>query len=375
MAVAVHAERLSSADAVAQVWTRVAAGQATLVIDHGVRASPALIPGLSSAPKAAAEHVALLDPAHPDGRWHALLELRPGNLANDLREMALAMRVWRDRSEPSPEELALHEQVGAVESAVSVQDFLMWIYYDVRREKAAAALKDAAAVDAWRVFLRGLGEGPTTVFQDPWFGRLFLGGGAFPFDLPLTLVNLQVPATPRAVAHRVSAIAAHRAISARMTSDENTELDIAVLLADAEPLLPTIQKAVQRMITAGAKDSPGRGGNVRILLFETTENGPGDDSDLAAKIVQLSRLKHARDGGIVDSEVYRPLPVKVDCLHRPDFLKGVIYGFGPFCNLPEDGKRPENLRALAEEGIELGGSNPPLDLPGAIHREHARIAV
>ncbi|MBT4814880.1 MAG: hypothetical protein HN742_12070 [Lentisphaerae bacterium] len=120
--------------------------------------------------------------------------------------------------------------------------------------------------------------------------------------------------------------------------------------------------ATVRGVVAG-RDPGERNLHVRLLSSDTSDADETEVSDLASKIVQLSRLKHARDGEGVDSEIGRGLPFRVGYLHYPDFIKGVMYGFGAFCDLPEGGDMPETPEILAKEGIAMGATTAPLDLP------------
>ncbi len=362
MAMMLSTESVTSKDALAILAGRFAAGHSSVVLDHGVRNSPVLIPGLAAVPEADAEKIGLLDFAHGDGRWHALMDLRPEDLAEDLAELAQALRIWLGGCPDLEEEAALASNTGAIETPVALQDFLIWVYYDARGAKVQSALKARVGAGVWRIFLRKLGEGRASVFQDPWFGRLFLGGGQrFPLELPLVFVNLQAPRTPLDVARRAAAVVIHRALVVHSRRDPSASLDLAIVLADGAAIVPAIEAIATDF--GRTRGGAGRDINVRLLVLDIDAVQEPEPTGLASTIVELSRLKHSRDASSVDSEIYRPLPGTVDELHRPDFLKGIMYGFDAFCRIEEGADLPETLRVLQEEGITVGAAAPLLDLP------------
>lgn len=351
MAIEISARVATEDEVLAVLARRLAAGQPSSIIDRGVRSSAAQIPGLELA-----EEVALLDPGHEDGRWQSLLEICPESLSTDLQELARTFRVWTGVSTPLSEEEALHNTGGSIDSPVSLQKFLIWACYGAGDMKQPILAK--GGVDNWRVFLRKLGEGPTTVFQDPWFGRLFLSGGPqFPLEASLILANLQAPRMPLYVAKRTANVFVYRVLShARRVG--RAPVDIAIFLADGSTVSAAVDAALQEFVAHNSDSALEM--RVEVCSFSTYTGPDAVPSARAEALVQLTRVKHSKSGQAVDTELYGSLPVAVDKWHRPDYVKGIAYGFDRFCVI-EGGKFPETLERLHGEDISLGATVPLLD--------------
>jgi hypothetical protein len=360
MALGIALHQASVAEGEALLAERVNKRRWSLMLDHRVRGSAAQIVGLSVVPKSAAEEVALIDPSHEDGRWQALMALQPATLIADLSDLVQIFQIWMGAPE-GLDTLDLATHAGELEEPLSIQDFLLWLYYDSRRDRARFALRSDESVGVWRKFLRHLGEGPASVFQDPWFGRLFLSGGdPFPFDTSFVLVNLQAPRTPAGVACRIATVAVHRALSILSRNKCSEPAELGIFVVDDSVLASVAEKTVRNFAAMRPEALP----DAQVHLW--TLAGPYDQesapSEVAKAIVNLTRLKHAREGDSVESALYAPLPVRVDKWHRPDYVKGLMYGFQPFCVIDPDEELSPTIKLFKDEGIELGASLPLLEL-------------
>lgn len=341
---------------------RVFEGLPTIVFDRGTKSHPSEITGLQALPKERAEEVAFIDLTNTAKRSYSLHVLDPSTLASDLAFLSRTIETWL-LSEHERQRVSLKGLTGQIDKKISVLDFLLSVYFEEQPNTAEKAVGGPEGIKEWRLFLRSLGQGLSSlIFEDPWFTFLFLSGGdsAVPANAPLVLVPLFTPLVPRHIAMRSFEIVLDRAAMLRINDSEEEELH--VFLSDAEDLVPAVATMLSRLSVFHEKTSS----NLNIVVWPISTKGIHEHSasDLVEAFYTLSQLKYGRDEDIAKKGFkLESWPKEIKNLDFFGPLHNLMYSFPEFSSISDSNEIPTAIAALKKEGFLLGAASPPIEFP------------
>ncbi|GEM_PF-4380247 len=286
------------------------------MLDRGT-GTPAELYGLGLVHKSRADEVGVLDLVEMEKRCYGLLDLSALPEDVGLQLLLDGLAIWSGGAPGGWEKVPSDGR-----STAKMLDALFGggrsadVFFGDNEETP-----DDPAHGPLRARLRSQGWGPRWVMEDPWFLRLFVAGRPDVVRAPLFWVRAPADRVPRRVVERVVAIAhrLHRALEPATEAPELFVVDDPELPQGLGRALPGVVVATVPRATLGEE-----GGNAK----------------LAGQLHQLSRLKHARDRALPDSEIKDERGRQ---WVSPSPIRGLMYGYAPWCS--DEPAEVQGLRA------------------------------